>query len=1233
MAFVCRAFTFNSREFLTYRVLSYPCAYLFYRLDTFFVKVIVYLMADFINGLSMQYVPRYNAFVKVLLALFCLIICRIQEGFSQDAGSSHIDANGLLFAALAGVVGLSMAITTWYIYWEMKNAFRMTDSDRSLANEGRQKIFIKRLAAGMWMVTLPVVAYAFWIGDYGLMLITSLQQGVHAFFVLRIDRIRYRDAATGIFFSTYGLLAGGVYLFQQIALYPLVILMVFVVNAYIVQTRRWHILNIFCAIGALSAYYFLNVFPGNDTLISVGRLEMGAIAGVLALFMIAFTIHSYNRNIRAYQHNLELQHAHLAQRQQQLLVSEKRFRSLFENAIDAILIFDIEEKAIVDFNHEAINIFGLPPAAISGGHTVHVFTELIELVQSIVKNQSKGTSATEGVSHRFERTLNRYGHTRFEAEMTLIPSNENPTELFVMIKDISARKKAEQALRSSEEKFKKLLEASPSGIVHMNRAGIQRYVSARNEELFGYEIGETLGRNILEFVDPANHELVLNGIASLFAGEQEVVRETVKAYRKDGSAIYIEGIARLLPVESGEEEGVLLICNDISDRVAAENTLFQTRATYELLYQNMFDAILRYDYGAESVLGCNEAARTLFGFSEDELLQEHSRFTLIPRYSEYTGDVDLHAYTAAHKASIFAGESIKSHGVFVRKDGSTFLADVNVIPTFQRAGEGFVIIHDVTKNVLRKKALQKSELKYRNIFEHSHQAIFIFDRELMRPIDCNELTLKMFGCETKEQFLSEPPKTFTGLRQIDGTDVDQFIQQKLDLVQEQGKAEYLSVARRLDGTEFINEVTIVAEVSEGKKQLLFFASDITEKHNAQREIVEREMIYQALIDNTFNGIDIHEIPAQELEKREREGKLIVRNETMKKIFGVDNEPLISIANLLTYTPEIHPSGERTENYIRRKIDELNRQGYTHYTWQVLNGAGELIDVDATTHKITLNDKVLLIRIAEDITDKKRQQEIIDRQIADLNRKNEELERYIESNMQLENFAYMASHDLKAPIRTLVSFSQLLEREAQEKLNPKQKEYLDFIVSASMNMHRLINDLMTYSRVNTKKHKVETVKVPKMLQGVLRELSVNLSEKQANVELRNIPDEICADPTKLWQLFQNLIVNAVKFQQPGVIPHVVISCEEETHYWRFEVSDNGIGIKGEFFQRIFLLFRRLHNAHEFDGTGIGLAICKKIAEQHGGDIWVESERGVGSTFYFTIEKQPVAKLTPPVESHS
>jgi light-regulated signal transduction histidine kinase (bacteriophytochrome) len=228
----------------------------------------------------------------------------------------------------------------------------------------------------------------------------------------------------------------------------------------------------------------------------------------------------------------------------------------------------------------------------------------------------------------------------------------------------------------------------------------------------------------------------------------------------------------------------------------------------------------------------------------------------------------------------------------------------------------------------------------------------------------------------------------------------------------------------------------------------------------------------------------------------------------------------------------------------------------------------------------------------------------------------ELER---SNQDLEQFAYAASHDLQEPLRMVTSYVQLLQRRYQGQLDAAADEFIGFAVDGARRMQQLINDLLSYSRVNSRGHEFAPVDCGAALDDAVSNLSAAIAEHGAEIVRDPLPT-VVADRTQLVQLFQNLVGNAIKFRGPQP-PQVHVAAENDDCQWRFAVRDNGIGIDPKYAAQVFLVFRRLHTRAKYPGTGIGLAICKRIVERHGGRIWFESSPGQGATFYFTIPEQP------------
>ncbi len=344
------------------------------------------------------------------------------------------------------------------------------------------------------------------------------------------------------------------------------------------------------------------------------------------------------------------------------------------------------------------------------------------------------------------------------------------------------------------------------------------------------------------------------------------------------------------------------------------------------------------------------------------------------------------------------------------------------------------------------------------------------------------------------------------------------------------------------------------------------------------------------------------------------------------IISVDSEQKIVLFNAgaeeIFRCPAGKAMGQPIDMFIPQRFREQHRQhvqgfGQTGVTSRSMRSRGPLsglradgeeFPIEASISQIEVAGQKLFTVILRDITERKQAEEKLKRAM-------EELER---SNQELEQFAYVASHDLQEPLRMVSSFTQLLARRYKDRLDADADDFIGYAVNGANRMQRLISDLLMYSRLGTRGRPFEPCDVQSILGEVLVNLQPAIAESRAVITNDALPT-VMADSSQLVQLFQNLISNAVRFHGDEA-PRIHVAAEEKPAEWLFSVRDNGIGIAPEYRERIFVIFQRLQPQSHQAGTGIGLAICKRIAERHGGKLWVESEPGKGSTFYFTISKR-------------
>jgi PAS domain S-box-containing protein len=343
------------------------------------------------------------------------------------------------------------------------------------------------------------------------------------------------------------------------------------------------------------------------------------------------------------------------------------------------------------------------------------------------------------------------------------------------------------------------------------------------------------------------------------------------------------------------------------------------------------------------------------------------------------------------------------------------------------------------------------------------------------------------------------------------------------------------------------------------------------------------------------------------------GEIVLLNVQAEKQFGYRRDELVGqqVKNIIP------------EGFAERLIADGTRSAAEALAQQIGTGIelsgrrkdGSEFPIEIMLSPLESAEGVLVTAAIRDISTRKKAELHLLRKVEELNRSNEEL----------GQFAYIASHDLQEPLRMVASYTQLLSRRYKGKLDADADEFIAFAVDGASRMQRLIQDLLAYSRVGTKGKDLLDTSSQEALQRALLNLRGAIEERGALVTHGPLPP-VLADETQLVQLFQNLVGNAIKYQRPGGVPQVHVSVTRSGEdKWMFAVKDNGLGIDPQYFEKIFGMFQRLHKREEFAGTGIGLAICKKIVERHGGNISVESQPGQGSTFFFALARSKMKTM--------
>jgi len=391
---------------------------------------------------------------------------------------------------------------------------------------------------------------------------------------------------------------------------------------------------------------------------------------------------------------------------------------------------------------------------------------------------------------------------------------------------------------------------------------------------------------------------------------------------------------------------------------------------------------------------------------------------------------------------------------------------------------------------------------------------------------------------------------------------------------------------------------------------------------------ENESLYRSIYQHSPLGLAFSDMT----------GKIIQINQKFCELVGYEKQDLIgkSYADL---TPPYQMQKEikevkeavkqKKENYRCEKCF-YHKKG--HLVWTDISMS---FVYDPITRKpqytfAMINDISEKKKMARDLEESR---EALKKQNADLeitiHNRTKELKRFNEklqqSNHDLKQFAFIASHDLKEPLRTIGSFATLLEKRFADQLGKEGKEYINFITTGVDRMSKLIRSLLTYSQISNADLNFSSINVNKVVSSILKDLSLVIQEKKVQINIGKLPSNLIGIESKVNMLFANMITNAIKFNDSDT-PIIDIDCVEVNDFYTFSIKDNGIGIAKEYQEKIFILFNRLHNKSKYEGTGIGLSLCKKIVSQHGGDIHLESAEGNGACFYFSFAKNIVEQYT-------
>jgi PAS domain S-box-containing protein len=661
------------------------------------------------------------------------------------------------------------------------------------------------------------------------------------------------------------------------------------------------------------------------------------------------------------------------------------------------------------------------------------------------------------------------------------------------------------------------------------------------------------------------------------------VKAEITLKRKDG-AIFIGEYTSCVFTDADGSAKTSMIVRDITDRKNAEQALKRAKdeleekvqeRTRELSeseadYKDLTDSVTDLFFAMSSDL-----SYTYWNKASEEFTGVKAENAIGKTLYEVLGNDDQTTKAAeVYLDVIRTGIPQSFINEFVIDDRKMFF-EIQVYP---RENGVSVFGKDVTGRREAEEALKESEARYRSMFRDNAASMLLIDPSTGDIVDANQAACKYYGYD----HVNLLGMNISSINVLDPDGVKIEMSRSVS-----GEKRKFDFRHRLASGEARDVDVYSAPICIQGRQLLYsIIHDVTDRKKAELALKESEERFRTLADY---------VPQLEW-MADATGFIFWYNKQWYDYTGTTPEQMKDWGWQSVHDPEALPK-------VLERWTSTIATGQQFDMVFPLRGADGVFRPFLTRVLPVKDDHGKIVRwfgTNTDITEQMEMQRSLER-----------------SNAELQQFAYLASHDLQEPLRMVISYLSLLDRKFKGELDPQAKEYIDHAVDGGARMRQLIDDLLEYSRIETKAKEFASVDMKEVVESTIKILQLSIDESKAEIYVEPMP-KIMGDGSRMQQVMQNLISNSLKFHGPER-PMVHISAREGIKEWTFSVKDNGIGFNVEYAERIFQMFQRLHNQDQYPGTGVGLAIVKKIVERHGGRIWVESEVGKGATFFFTIPK--------------
>lgn len=816
------------------------------------------------------------------------------------------------------------------------------------------------------------------------------------------------------------------------------------------------------------------------------------------------------------------------------------------------------------------------------------------------------------------------------------------------VTDIHQQKKAEAAYSASERRFKSTFYNAAVGIAHTNLAGHYTLVNRKFCEITGYSERGILEKTYEEITYPEDRKKDRLLRDRLFAGEIENFNIEKRYVHRRGSILWVEITVSLLKDENDKPLGTIAVVEDITPRKMAEAALEESRERLAAALEASDTGTFRW-YFDTGLVEWDSSLRKLFGLGKTDRIEKIDDFIERVHPADRKKVLEAVRRTAAEGAEFFLTCRI------VRPDGKVrWILEKGKVTRGEENKPVYMsgACVDVTAYKEAEKALRLSEQRLGLVVESTEIGLWYCDLPLDKLI-WNDKCKAHFGLAPDAEVTID-----TFYERIHPEDREKTRHAIAEAIEESKAYDIVYRTVRQDGgVNWIRAIGRTALDDKGKPVSMDGVTiDVSEQKQIQEQLQRQNRMLTTLnsVGRTLSAeLDLHNLVQYVTDAAttlcqaqfgaffynfKEEGK---DEYTLYTVSGMAREhfekfPLPRDTALFRPTfagegtvliPDVKADPRYGRNVPFFGVPEGHLPVTSYLAVPVMSRSGEVIgglffghrDADVFTPDHARMVEALAAQAAIAM-DNARLYQSLQKELAEKQAAGETLARQAEalyrSNEDLRQFAYIASHDLQEPLRTVTTFSELLSEEYQADFDEKAREYMTITVQAARRAQNLVDDLLNYCRLDRPDNDSDEVDLAVVVAQTLENLKPAIDTAGAVVSVSDLP-VLKANRVQIGQLFQNLISNAIKFRGAEP-PKIEIQAEQKKDEWLFSVRDNGIGLDEIYAEKIFVIFQRLHHRSEYEGTGIGLAICKRIVERHGGKIWVKSEPGRGATFYFTIK---------------